>query len=130
MVAEDEKLVYFPMHVEGLRRFIRLTGLGDMDPTEILMALSIDNRDGRVDSNGFMAAMYEIVDLQDLCKEDVKFVGQKLERIFDSFSYFEDNEDVQVKDLVAGLTVFTEGSKSEKLGHVFDLFCEKKKVIY
>jgi Ca2+-binding EF-hand superfamily protein len=125
--STSDKLVFFPKHVEGLRRFIRLTGLGDMDPTEILMALSVDNQDGRVDSDGYMAAMHNAVDLQELNEADFAFVTDKLERIFDSFSYFDDAEDVSVKDLVAGLTIFTEGSKSEKLGHIFDLFCEEKK---
>ena len=54
-----------------------------------------------------------------------------LAKVYDAFSYFaeeDDNaDDVAVKDLVGALTVFTAGSKSEKLGHIFDLFCDARK---
>jgi Ca2+-binding EF-hand superfamily protein len=129
--STNEKLVYYPQHVESLRRFIRLTEIGDMDPTEILMALSMDNKDGRVDGNGFLAAMHDAVELGGLTEEDVDFVSSLLAKVYDAFSYFaeqDDNaDDVAVKDLVGALTVFTEGSKSEKLGHIFDLFCDAGK---
>ena len=116
-----DTLTFFPRHVETLRRFVRLSAFGEMDYDDIAYCLKVDNADGTIDGNGFIAAVTAATDLEDLNEIDYVFVSDVLNEIYDAYSV--DENTAAVNGLIAGLTVFTKGSKSEKLGHVFDLFC-------
>ena len=122
--SRGDKLTFYPRHVENLRRFVRLSGFNDMDFDDIAFALKVDNTDGTIDGNGFVAAISAATDLGDLSEGDHAFVGDLLGDIYDS--YTDSLEPASVNALIAGMTVFTKGSKSEKLGQLFDLFCGSK----
>merc|ERR1711871_508087 len=120
--SDGDTLTLSPSDVESVRRLVRTTGLLESLFFDIQSSLKKQAVAGTVDRKGYVAALGDLLSLEALETFDREFAIGMLVKIFNAYDE-ESTMAVPINNLTAGLTAFVSGSKSQKLGYIFDVFC-------
>ena len=100
----------------------RVTGLATCDSADVLVEFtSAAGEDGTLSLEGFVGVFEDIVDASQLSRSDLTYFNLILPALFDLFDE-DDSKSVDVRELVAGITMLCAGDSDEKARGVFDLY--------
>jgi Ca2+-binding EF-hand superfamily protein len=119
LVRKDSKLEAMGVDLEFVRR---VTGLDTCDAADVLAEFtSAAADDGTLSLEAFASVFEDIVDPSQLSRSDLTSFNLILPALFDLFDE-DDSQSVDVRELVAGITMLCGGSSDEKARSVFDLY--------
>lgn len=104
-----------------LQRLLSLAQLDSWDPMQIIAVVLDAGSRGVMTLSDYRAVMRQMLPVEEASKEDTLFLSRALSRIFMCFDRF-GHKKAACSEIAVGLSLFTSGSKSDKLTAAWHVF--------
>ena len=128
LTAEGDTLAISQFDCDRVRAIRHLVSSNNIDPSDIHESFSARATNGAVSKSQFDDAVRSLISGDALSGEEKKFLSRVLSNMFYAYDR-EGSGTVRLKELVCGMSILSEGGKSDKLAlgfRVFDADCDSE----